>query len=262
MAEMEINGKKISVLGFCACHYFGDFAKEALESVKDFVDVMHISYSRKTSHGFAPPEGVVNPDKEEDLYNIAKEIFGDKLIWEVNESFTDEGTHRNERYKHSVGYSLILTVDLDEVYHQEELKKALEYAYTHEERWYGLCGYINFFRTMNYYVTDFFAPIRIENLTRDNRLQNLSCPLTVYHFSMCQREEIMRYKYAIFGHRDELKQDYLEKIFYAWTPEKIKEVTFLHPTSNGIWGEALPFDKTTLPENLKNHKYYNVDLIR
>lgn len=244
------------VIGFLPCHYGVEYLKECLTSIKDHCEKVVVSYTANGSHGFQ--NHVPCPDKEEDIYRISLEVLGDKLIWDRAISYRAENVHRAVVHKYSQGYDLVLSIDADEVYKTEDLQTALEYAYNNKERDYGINGYINFWRSFSWACYDGFRPIRIENLNNANTLQNLNCPLTVYHFSTAQSETIMRYKYHVFGHANEIKPDWLNKIHYGWTPEN--NFGDLHPVSINLWN-AVPFDKNTLPESLKNHPNFNKELI-
>lgn len=242
--------KKYKVLGFAAVHYGVEYFRESLLSVKNHVDKMYVCYSANPSHGFGADTPC--PDSEGTLKQIAEEVMGDKLIWETYTSFDSEITHRNMRYKYSLGYTFILTIDPDEVFDTEFIPKALDYAYANPQRYYGIQGYINFFRTFKWYFKDKYRPIRIEKLIVDNTDENLNCLLPVYHFSLCQREEVIRYKMKVFGHRNEIVPGYLER-FYAWTPELKDSILNMHPTHPELWHKAEYMDPALLPEILKNH---------
>lgn len=246
----------MKVLGFMTIHYGVEYLKESLQSVVNHVDEMVVAYTKHPSHGRTTKN--VCPDSEEDIFLICKEVLGDKLIWRRSESYQSEAHHRDMRYKHSSGYDLILTIDADEVFKTSELDEALKYAYEHNERYYGIKGYVNFWRSFNFACYDGFRPIRIENLHTANQLQNHECPLTIYHFSTAQSEPVMRYKYKIFGHASEVRPNWLNSIYYAWTPEN--QIQDIHCVAFGLWN-AVPFDKTTLPDYLKSHVNYSKDLI-
>ena len=236
--------------------YGKEYLRQSLLSVKNHVDKMVIAYTRNPSHGFN--SRLKNPDSENEMRLIAQEVLGDKLIWDSQEGYFNESQHRGRRYAFAPGFDIILTIDADEVFKEEDIKGAIEYAYNNPERYFGIKGYLNFWRSFNHVCTDGFRPIRIENLRSENQLQNHECPLTIYHFSTCQREEIMRYKYSVFGHASEIKKGWLDKIHYGWTPEN--NFGDLHPVSYNLWN-AVEFDKTTLPESLKLHENYNKRLV-
>jgi hypothetical protein len=198
------------------------------------------------------------PDKAEDIRKVCEEVLGNKLIWDEAEFYGAENIHRSVAKKYSQGFDLILTIDADEVFEPTEINNALNYAYTHNERYYGINGYLNFWRCFDYVCLDGFRPIRIENLNNHNSLQNLNCPLTIYHFSTAQSKAVMEYKYSCFGHANEIKADYLEKVFYKWTPEN--NFGDLHPVSINLWN-AVKFDKNKMPDFLKKHPNFDKTLI-
>jgi hypothetical protein len=246
----------MKTLGFMTIHYGLEYLKESLTSIKDHVEGMVISYVHKPSHGF---KTILNcPDKAEDIRKVCEEVLGNKLIWDEAEFYGAENIHRSVAKKYSQGFDLIFTIDADEVFEPTEINNALNYAYTHNEKYYGINGYLNFWRCFDYVCLDGFRPIRIENLNNHNSLQNLNCPLTIYHFSTAQSKAVMEYKYSCFGHANEIKADYLEKVFYKWTPEN--NFGDLHPVSINLWN-AVKFDKNKMPDFLKKHPNFDKTLI-
>lgn len=248
--------RKYKVLGFMTIHYAGDYLKEALLSVVDHVDMMVIAYSKKPSQGHGT--NIECPDSEDYIYIICKDVLGEKLIWDRAERYGSESEHRNVKYKYADVYDLVLTVDSDEVYKSEELSASFDYAYNNEARFYGIDGFINFWRSFNYACYDGFRPIRLENLHRKNTNQNLGLKQTIYHFSTCQPEPIMRYKYLVFGHANEVKKNWLNDVYYKWTPDN--QIEDLHCVSYKLWN-AVPFDKNQLPESLKMHQNFSKVLV-
>ena len=246
----------MKVLGFMPIHYGVEYLRESLLSIRDHVDKMVISYTYNPSQGHRTH--LVCPDKVDTIYKICSEVLGSKLIWDEQKDFRAEHLHRAVAHKYSVGYDLILSIDADEVFEPSEVQNALQYAYKHNERFYGIKGYVNFWRSFNWACYDGFRPIRIEKLRTGNLTQNLDCPLTIYHFSTAQGKEVMEYKYSCFGHAHEIKSRYLVDVFYKWTPEN--NFGDLHPVSVGLWN-AVPFDKNKLPDFLKGHKNFNKTLI-
>jgi hypothetical protein len=240
------------VLGFMAITYVGDFFKESLLSVKDHVDKIHICYSRNPSHGHGTE--LPNPDKEHAIRNIAMDILGDKLIWTSHEIFSGEAEHRNMRYTYATGYSLILTVDPDEIHDSSRLANRLNLIHNGTvgtARFWAIDGYVHFWKGFTWcFEHDGDKPIRIERLTSDN-LDTLSIPLPIYHMSMSQNEDLIRYKFSCFGHKNEIKEGYFEK-WLSWTPEDWLHVTHLHPTRDDIWFRPERFTGE-LPALLKNH---------
>lgn len=246
---------KHKILGFMTLLYGKEYLKESLLSISDHVDRMVIAYTPTPSHGIACSDPC--PDTEVELMNIAQAVLGKKLLWDTNwQGYGNEGAHRDVRYKYAEGYDCILTIDADEV--MIGLPEALDYAMSHEAQYYGIDGYINFFRSFEWACHDSFRPIRIERLDRKTGVQDHGCKLTIYHFSTALSEKYMRYKYKVFGHASEIKENYLDGIFYKWSPEN--NFPDLHPVSINLWN-ATWFDKTTFPDYLKEHPNYNKVII-
>lgn len=247
----------MKVLGFCPIYYGIEYLAESLGSIVNHCDKVVVAYTHNPSHGHNT--SIKCPDTREEIYSIASHVLGDKLIWDEQHSYPAENSHRNQIHKYSHGYDLILSIDADEVYKEEDLKLALEYAFKNGSRYYGLKGYINFWKSFNHACYDGFRPIRIENLHNINQSQDLNCPLTVYHFSTAQSEKIMRFKYSIFGHANEIKPNWLDQTYFGWDKEN-NYLTDVHCVAYNIWNPS-PFDKNILPESLKNHPNYNKDVI-
>lgn len=246
---------KLKILGFCPAHYSGDYFKEALLSIRDHVDMMVISYSNLPSQGYSNSKPC--PDSREYILQTSQDVLGDKLIWDEARDYCSEGEHRNVKYRYSQGYSHIVSIDSDEI--MVGIPEAIQYAENNGERFYGCSNFQNFFRGFSQVCRDGFRPIRIEKLSAENQLQNLDCELTVLHFSAAQRREVMEYKLQNFGHASEVRPNYLREVFYKWTPDN--GTKWLHSVSLQIWEDAVPYNKNTMPDYLKKHKYFNLNII-
>lgn len=243
--------RQFKIIGYCPLYYGKEYLRVALESVVNHVDKFVVLYTENPSYGHGT--NLPCPDSEQELLQIAQEVMGDKLIW-VKGSWGQEGAHRGEIYRYSHGYDGILAIDADEVYCQNDLPIAIEKAMQSPRHHVGFGGYINFWRSFNHACYDGFTPIRFYNLHRDRDNTYDVVPCKVYHFSCAQSRQIMDFKYQIHGHKDELRTDWLNSIFYG------DQMIDVHPTSFGLWN-ATQFDKTALPESLKKHAYYNLDRI-
>lgn len=245
----------MKVLGFSTVFYCGAYFRESLESIVSHCDKVVIAYTRQPSQGHGSP--ISCPDSEGYIFDIAQSVLGDKLIWDCAERYGAENEHRAVKHKYSKGFDLVLTADTDEVFSQEDLPKALQYAMNGQAQYYGIDGYVNFWKSFNRACYDGYRPIRIERMDVKDGSQDLNCKCTIYHFSCAQPEYIMRFKYGVFGHAHEVRRGWLENTYFGWTPETRQ----LHCVSEQIWDKAEPFDKTTLPDNLKRHRFYNLESI-
>jgi hypothetical protein len=244
------------VIGFMHLHYGKEYLRESLLSIRDHVERMVVAYSYNPSHG--NHTYMKNPDTVDELFKICSEVLGSKLIWDEAHSYTREWLHRSVIYKYSNDYDIILSIDADEIFEPTEIEIALKYAYTHNERYYGIKGYLNFWRSFNWICLDYFRPYRIENLKRNNSDRNTECPLTIYHFSTAQSRALMEYKYSCFWHSNEIRENYLSEIYDKWTPEN--NFGDLHPVSLNLWN-AIPYDKNKLPKFMHSHPNFHKELI-
>lgn len=246
--------QNLKIMGFVPVHYMGSYFFESLLSIEPYVDKVVVAYSRapSQSHGNNTP----CPDKEEDIYNTALKALGSKLVWDAADSYHMENAHRDVRYKYSEGYDVCISTDVDEVF--LNIPKAVEYLMKSGAQYAGTSNYINFFRSFEWYTSDSYSPIRLENLHVKTGFQDLGCPLKVLHFSCAQTIELTRYKLQNFGHASEIKPNYLEEIFLKWTPEN--QLHDLHPVAVGIW-ETQFYDKETMPDYLKAHPHFNKHII-
>ncbi len=246
---------KIRTIGYMPLLYGLHYLKVSLLSVINHVEKMVILYTDKPSYGFGTT--MTNPDTEEELYAIAKEVCGDKLIWHKATS-GNEGAHRGEIYQYTEGYSLVLAVDSDEVYKEDELEKALIEASNSDKRYLGIAGYKNFFRSFSHYCEDSYRPIRITNLNNESGEGVVNC--TIWHFSTAQTVDITRFKLDIHGHKNEIIPNWFEEKFLAWNPYDPEKQKDLHLVAHGIWNSQV-YDKSQMPSYLKEHPFFNLEII-
>ncbi len=238
----------MKVLAYIPLHYGAEYLHAAIKAIEPFVDKIMILYVAKPSQGHS--KGHICPESKRELRIITQEA-SNKIEWH-NCAFHTEGEHRNYVYQFSEGYDLVLAVDGDEIFEPKDLPNALDLAMKTDKRYIGIGGYINFWRSFNFACYDGFTPIRITNLK--NAGGEGVVPCRVYHFSTAQKEEIVRYKLGVSGHASEIRPNWLEEIYLAWTPEN--NFQDLHPVALGLWN-ATPFDKNTLPQILKDHPNFN-----
>jgi hypothetical protein len=244
---------KPRVIAYSPIHYGKEYLKESLLSIIELVEKVVVIYSETPSYGHGT--NVPCPESELELFDIAMAVCGDKLIWR-KEKFANEGEHRGFIYNFTEGFDIVLAIDADEVFHTEELRKAIDLAYAGDKRYYGISGYLNFWRSFNFVCKDGYVPIRLTNLR--NQSGEGVVPCTIYHFSCAQSSVIMDYKYEIHGHKSELRANWLHETYYKWTPQN--NFTDLHCVAIGLWS-ATPFDKNTLPDSLKQHPNFNKEII-
>lgn len=238
------------VAAYIPLHYGSEYLDVAIRSIDPCVEKIFIVYSKSPSHSHGT--NLQCPDTEYSLKKIAYNA-SEKVEWHSYDRFDFEGQHRNIgiTLAKAKGFDILVTVDSDEVWETEELNKAIKEAYTMDNSHIEIDGFIHFWRSFNHVCRDWFHPVRLLNLNSVNPARG-TIRSTIYHFGYAQNEETMRYKLDIHGHKNELRQGWLEDKWLNW---KVEEGD-VHPVSIGLWNPE-SFDKTELPEILKNHPNYN-----
>ncbi len=238
-------------------HYGKDYLSYALRSVYHSVDRLNIFYTPEPSHGhatnLAPPETKTQLMKAAFAYDP-----DDKVKWYDMLSVTHEGKQRDlalERCQEN-GAELVVVVDYDEIWHRRELKSALVNAWESNFRNH-LINMMHFWRSFNWVCYDDGWPVRIIDLRASNKAVSYIPRETaqVYHFGYAVRDAIMKYKWQIHGHKNELRSDWLNEI---WADVRKDDI---HPTNEKEFWNAYMFDKSELPEFMREHPFYNLEII-
>jgi len=237
----------MKTLAYYPLHYGKEYLDISLQSILPHVDKVIILFSSRPSYGHETVDR--NPDTPREMMEICLKY--PKVQWVDITGIRGEGNHRDRILRYAQDYDLILAVDADEVW-GEDLPQALKMAYEGTSRNYMIRGYVNFWRSFNHICKDHFTPVRIINLKHG--VGEVIIEGTIYHFGTAQSEAVMRYKYPIHGHKDEIRPNWLEEKYFAGA------INDLHPTSIGLWN-AEPYDKKQLPDLIKGHVNYKKAVI-
>ncbi len=245
----------MKTIAYYPLHYGLEYLEASIKSIHDHVEKIVILYTDKPSYGHHSK--MECPESEQQLKDLAF-ASSNKIEW-VKIQSQNEGNHRDKAFNYASGFDVMLTLDTDEVWEPAVLEDTIKRASETNSRYIGIDGFVGFWRDFDHVVKDWFHPVRIHNLRSQNRVQQ-DIKSTIYHFGYAQSEAIMRYKFEVHGHKSEIIPDYLDKKYYAW--DKIGcGVEWLHPASTTIWQDAEHYDKSVLPEILKNHPNFDKVLI-
>ena len=236
-------------------HYGSDYLGYSIKSIYDHVDQIHILYANKPSHGHS--SNLVNPDTIEKLKSASLR-FGDpgsKLIWHHG-TWGNEPAQRAMVYKiaDEVGADLCLAVDADEIWDKHVLESAIKSAIKKNKK-INLIKMLTFWRCFHKVTTDEMWPIRIiipNGVEGTNYLDG-----RVNHFGYARSIADIEYKISIHGHKSEWRDDWLD-LYKSWPDSKN---VGLHPVDSSVWRNVNDFDKSTLPEYMRDHPYYNLEKI-
>ncbi len=251
------------VMSYSIVHYGKDFLPYALKSVYPFVEKSYVLYTSHPSHGHSSE--LINPEsRDEIMASIPADQWG-KLTWVDTDGFWNEGPQRDYAVKTltEAGADIILVTDYDEIHYPDVLEKMLKEVWDRNISRNWLCNMVHFWKSFNFACLDDGWPVRLID-TRHRTGTNYISPTDfgkILHFGYAIKNETMRYKLSLHGHKDELRPNWYEEKWLAWPPPKD-----CHPT-NGIkqdgtgWWDPVPFDKALLPEFMRRHPFYNLDKI-
>lgn len=247
----------MKVLGFMPLHYGKEYLREAILSIAPHIDTMLILYTSKPSYGHRSEAEC--PETEQELKGIVESIPGVSVRWvNVTDLCGNEGSHRDMAvtYAAEYGFDVIASIDADEVWDTDKFNEALGKVLESDGRYIRVSNWVNLWRSFNHACYDWFEPVRFVNMTQPGGQASKAIEGRIYHFGYAQSDEIMKYKWSIHGHQNELRPNWIEEKYFGWK-EGDKGV---HPVAINLWNPE-PFDKTTLPEILHTHPNYNKEII-
>jgi hypothetical protein len=241
------------IVGYSMVLYGKDYLAYALRSLRDYVDRHVIIYSDAPT--FGSHTTLPCPDTRDELKTIALEVLREKLVWV-------EGMPQNYESVMTIFPSteLILEVDADEVWTPNLLANALR-------NWHSdsfLRGSIRIpmvhhWRSFDYVCRDQSWPIRLYNNKSGIGKELVLQPTpddVIHHFGYARALSDMRYKIETSAHRGEWRAGWWDDVFMRF-PSRLND---LHPVVEGMW-RAEPYDKSCLPDFMREHPYYNKEVI-
>jgi len=252
----------LRVSAYYALHYGREYLAYSIRSIYDHVDKIFLVYSNDPVRGAMSL--LPNPDSLEDLHQAVKDIPDPtgKIEWHCGSYWGGEAEHRKfgRELVFEVGEAdVCLSLDHDEVIHGDSLEEAIVLAAHGEYKYYRL-NFLHLWRSFNWICMDLMMPVRLQK--RDGKGEGyIHVRKPIYHFGYAQRPELVRYKMPIHGHRAEFRQpadEWWEEKFMAWRPGNA--VRDVHPVCMDIWTPQ-PFDKLDLPGIMREHPYWDKEII-
>ena len=245
----------MKVIAYTALHYGTDYLYWSIRSVIDHVDEHHILYSAIGSHGHRTDRRC--PDTRHALYREAVRAAGDKLRWHDGE-WAHEGLQRESILQHAPDADVILVVDADEIWRVNTL------SFTSLIQSGGVYGrrirmpIIHYWRSFYRCVLhDPAYPDRVlfpkSNSEPAALIPNVGF---INHVGYAQRSELVEYKQHVHGHKGEWRQDdWFHTVFMA------NAQTNCHPVGSEYWNPEPVNPLDYMPEWMKDHPYFNMEVI-
>lgn len=246
------------IVAYYPLHYGSDYLGWSIKSIYEYVDKIYILYTQNPSQGYST--SLRNPDTREKLVASAY-LFGDpknKIVW-IDGNWPNEGEHRAAIRNVTSGDApnMILAMDSDEIWSTQVIEASLKEAEQVQVR-DCLIRMLTLWRSFSWSCTDEMWPIRITLPKKpEGRYSLLTNPEgRIFHFGYARDLESIRYKMTVQGHRAEWRPEWYQR-YDSWPRSGNND---FHPVVNNVWN-ITPFDKEKLPSFLKEHPYYNLDII-
>lgn len=242
----------MNIVAVTRAHYGCDYIRAVVQSTEGFAEKHAVLYTPVPTFRHSAP--VPNPDSEAELHSIASAAGGARLEW-----LTGLPVEVDTAFKQFPSADIILELDADEVIEPLLCRDIIE-RYSRGEltaRSYRL-PLIHFWRSFGYVCRDGNHPPRLY-LPHNSGQDGVYYPSGaghILHFGYARRIVDMEYKIALSAHRDEFRKTWWDDTFMAF-PDRLMD---LHPISPDFWN-AEAYDKTRLPDCLREHPYYQLDKI-
>lgn len=236
-------------IAYTALHYGADYLGYAIRSVIDAVDAFYILYSSEGSHGHKTSEQC--PDRMIDLYNIASGAAGDKLLW-FNGVWAYEGQQRDDIHRLDPAADVVLVVDADEIWPADAVKAALAPSPYRNHRMPMVHFWRSFYRAV---LHDPAFPTRVIRPKGEGDTTLQAPPIC--HMGYAQRSELVRYKQAVHGHKNEWRRDcdWYQERFAANAQQDC------HPVGSEYWNPEKVNPLHFMPDFMAEHPYAALDVI-
>lgn len=244
----------MKIVAYSALAYGTEYLRWAIRSIIPFVDEYHVLYAAQGSYGHRTNEPC--PDSRNDLLRIAREAAGHKLFWHDGE-WHNEGQHRSAIHRVAPDADIIVSLDCDEIWQPGLIQQAINAAVQGTVRRWRI-PFRHYWRSFYRCVLhDPSYPERVYNTHFQDDVEQLDTPLAVNHMGYAIRPELMRWKWLIHGHKNELRKDcdWFQSRFMANAQQDC------HPVGSQYWWpeQINPWDY--LPKWMKLHPYANLDVI-
>jgi hypothetical protein len=235
-------------------HYGADYLEQVIRSTEGFADKHIVVYTPVPTFGHYTH--LPNPDTRDQLLDIAQRAAGKRLHW--IEGRVPEIAVALDAYDN---IDILLELDADEVIQPQLVRTILERyeagLLTHRQ--YRL-PMIHHWRSFSYACRNPGWPGRLylPKVGGDSieYFEGGEASGVIHHFGYCRRRADMEYKVQLSVHRPEWRAGWWENKYDAF-PNDLADV---HPCCVDMWN-AEPYDKTQMPEIMRDHPYYNLEVV-
>lgn len=260
----------------------------SIRSVRNHVDQVVVNVNQQPwDRTGSRPQGQFPCDRTEEI--VRELARHDPRVVVRTGRWTTEVEHRQAGMAYCLdhGFDYYFLVDGDEVYRPEHLEALLEEIRRHPQVGTFQIKCIIFWRGFAYRIPPqamTWTPWRVFRIDRRRRFLGLSVPYQTafigdnktnslgprylvpqewcvfYHFSYARSEEKMRQKLATFSVANQVRNGWLERVWLRWPSQR--EMRNIHPMVPEEFPQASWVGTDDLPEVMRTHPYFPLDIIR
>lgn len=265
--------RNFSVIAVYVVHYGMDYLEYSIKSIYDKVDKILLSvglksWTYKTTHD-------IDQRFLAHIYDLAKKYSKIEIVT-VDSAKLDE-EQRNLTIPHAAGYDYYFLVDFDEIYDGDSIDRLYNFVSANPGHSVYRIPFFHFWRGFGYRLEEtIFKPVeRLFRISRRFRFKwssksgfkekaKINVPIDIcscFHFSYARMPDEIKMKTETWAHATDVRPNWFEDIFLKWPGNK--EMIDIHPYKDQeeLWKRAVFFDKTRLPDFMKDHPYYNMEII-
>jgi len=265
-----------------------DYIEYSIKSIYDFVDKIVICLSLAPYAAYNPQAKQMQFKKDKTEQIIDRISSSDDKFKIIKDTWNEQIEHRNRGMEYCIdnGYDYYFLIDGDEVYREEHLKIIAKELAAHPEVGSFVIKCTIFWRSFRYRIPAekvAWCPRRIFKVTPYRKIWGLKLPYQCrftginktnsigcvyqippekaifYHFSYAKSAKNMQEKLSTFPHAQEILNGWYENIWLKW-PKK-RQMPNVHPTNPEKFPKVKYVEPEDLPEVMKTHPYYKMDII-
>lgn len=242
------------IAAYTALHYGSPYLAYAIRSVIADVDKYFVLYSAHGSHGARGNGGLPESESREALQLIAYQEAGDKLVW-IDGTWHNEGQQRDSIYALATGAEIILVVDYDEVWQTGAAADAIARVRRLAAQKFRV-PMIHYWRSFYWgFTRDPAWPVRVICPKGFDETYLDIAPIN--HLGYAIPTWLLKYKMSIHGHRGQWRRD-CNWMIERWEANARFDC---HPVGSDFWNAEPILPDQTMPAFMKDHPYYELEVI-
>lgn len=240
----------MKTLAYIICHYGLPYFDACLAALSPQVDKIVVLYSRAPSQG--NQTDMACPDSGDQLRAVAQRY--PNVQW-VEGNWSNEGAHTGAAMAYVEGYDWLVRLDTDEIIQPDTVSRWIQWAQGRPARTFSP-KFLHFWRSFSRVCRDGHTPVRLTRVASGEGQESIPEELgVVYHMGYAQPTRYIEYKLEVQGHKPEFRPEWFR---HKWLVNAQEDVHIV--CKYGFWNTEA-FDKLGLPDVLKAHPYWAMEVI-